>query len=154
AQAQNLDFEAGQVGAEPSGWIVPHAIRDGGYHVSVVEEKPHGGKRCVLVQGAPNKANIFGNVLQRVDATPYRGKKLRLRASVRTQGRAQLWMRVDQANGDMGFFDNMDDRPITSGDWREYTIEGEIEKDAAVLNFGMMLIGDGKAWLDDVKLEI
>src|SRR5262249_20015886 len=150
AHADNLDLESAEASGEPTGWIVPPVVRDGGYRVRVVDEKPHGGKHCVLVEGAPKTGNIFGNVLQRIDATPYRGKKVRLRATVRAQGRAQLWMRADLANGDLGFFDNMDDRPITSGDWREYTIEGEIEKDAAVLNFGMMLIGEGKAWLDDV----
>ena len=152
ARAENLDFEA--PGAEPAGWLVPPAVRQGGYRVHVVDDHPHGGKRAVLVEGAANQPNMFGNIMQRIDATPYRGKKIRLRAAVRAQGRAQLWVRVDEKDGALGFFDNMQDRPITSGDWREYTIEGDVDKDAAVLNFGMMLIGEGKAWLDDVKLEV
>ena len=152
ARADNLDFE--KLGIEPAGWLVPLVVRQGGYQVRVVEDHPHGGKRCLLLEGTPNQPNLFGNIMQRIDAAPYRGKKIRLRAAVRAQGRAQLWMRVDEISGMTGFFDNMQDRPITSGEWQEYTIEGDIESDAAVLNFGMMLIGAGKAWLDDVKLEV
>jgi C-terminal processing protease CtpA/Prc len=53
----------------------------------------------------------------------------------------------------MGFFDNMNDRPIRSAEWAYYEITGEVAPDAESLNFGMMLQGSGKAWLDDVTLE-
>ena len=52
----------------------------------------------------------------------------------------------------MGFFNNMDDRPIRSADWQYNEIVGDIDDDAIAINIGMMLIGKGKAWLDDVSL--
>ncbi len=51
------------------------------------------------------------------------------------------------------FFDNMFDRPITSGEWRFYEIVGDVEEDAKDLSFGMTLAGRGKAYLDDVSIE-
>ena len=47
------------------------------------------------------------------------GQIVRLRASVRVEsgGKAQLQLRVDRADGKLGFFDNMGDRPITSSTW-------------------------------------
>ena len=57
--------------------------------------------------------------MQSIDATPYRGKRLRFRAAVKMAeagagGRAQLWFRVDLAaqggTPRTGFFDNMQDR--------------------------------------------
>jgi hypothetical protein len=62
-------------------------------------------------------------------------------------------MRVDRAANKPGFFDNMSDRPITSAQWREYEIIGDIDEDATVLNIGVILPGKGKAWLDAVSVE-
>ncbi len=98
----------------------------------------------------------FGNLLQAIDARPWRGRIVRLRAAVRAEvagtGRAQLWLRVDRAGGGMGFFDNMGDRPITSPEWREYVLEGPVAGDAEQIYFGLMLLGEGKAWIDAVDL--
>lgn len=72
----------------------------------------------------------FGNVMQSIDATPLRGKRVRFRAAVRAEGRAQLWLRVDRQGGARGLFDNMQDRPILSAEWKEYEIEGPVADDA------------------------
>ena len=157
AAAQNLDLEAdGKPGDTPPGWYVPTAAREAGYHVSLADEKPYAGKRCVVVEGKPKSPQGFGNVMQRIDARPYRGKRVRLRAAVRNGGPAPaaLWLRVDRKDGVMGFFDNMMDRPITATEWRQYEIVGDVDDDAEALNFGMMVIGEGRAWLDAVTLDV
>ena len=97
--------------------------------------------------------------MQAFDATPYRGKRVRFRAAVRTAGadandRAQLWFRVDRTDHAMGFFDNMGDRPIRVPEWQYFDITGDIDSDAERINIGMMLIGKGKAWIDDVSFEV
>ncbi len=95
----------------------------------------------------------FGNVMQAIAARPLRGKRVRFRAAVRVEGQAQLWLRVDRQDRAIGFFDNMRDRPIRSAEWNEYEIEGPVADDAEEIYFGMMLIGEGKAWLDAVELS-
>lgn len=151
----NLDFESGASGAVPPGWIAPGVAF--GYPVNLAAEGCKQGKQCVRVSGKPESANAFGNVMQTIDATAYRGKRVRLRGAVRVEGAgafAGLWMRVDRPARMMGFFDNMQDRPIHSAEWAYYEITGDIADDAATLNIGMLLRGEGTAWLDDVTLEV
>lgn len=152
----NPDFEQGTVGQVPDGWRSPSS--GGGYAAEVVEENPKTGKRAaVLRSGATPQGNPapFGNLMQSIDATSFRGRRVRFRAAVRTEtpaARAQLWMRVDRSGQQSGFFDNMGDRPISSPEWRYYEIVGDIDEDAASINIGMMLMGTGRAWLDDVSI--
>jgi C-terminal processing protease CtpA/Prc len=149
----NLDFEEGVVGQVPSGWISPTTPN---YAAELSEDSPKSGRRSVLLHDTPagTTAIQFGNLMQAIDAAPFRGRRVRLRAAVRTESsaRAQLWMRVDRVGDQRGFFDNMQDRPITIGEWRYYEIVGDVDEDAAVLTVGMILIGKGKAWLDDVSI--
>lgn len=158
ASLVNPDFELGNVDQTPEGWISPTS--GVGYPAKVVEENPKTGKRSALLHSlpeAPMDARVFGNLMQMIDATRFRGRRVRFRAAVRMEGadamaRAQLWFRVDRVGQQMGFFNNMDDRPITSKEWQYYEIGGDIDDDAVVVNIGMMLNGKGKAWLDDVSL--
>lgn len=154
----NPDFEQGTLGQLPDGWASPTSSL--GYAAELIEENPKVGKRAALLRSLPEAQidrQAFGNLMQTIDATPFRGRGVRFRAAVRIEGaertaRAQLWMRVDRPGQQPGFFDNMDDRPVTSAQWQYYEISGVIAEDAAVVNIGMMLIGKGKAWLDDVSL--
>lgn len=156
----NLNLEQGEAGKVPIGWFAPAASVTPTYSVKLTEENPRSGKRSAVIIGTGKpKPNTFGNLMQSIDAAPYRGKRVRFRAAVRTEvsgagNQAQLWFRVDRADNQMGYFDNMQDRPITSKDWGEYEIKGEIAPDAARINFGLLLLGEGKAWLDAVSLEI
>ncbi|MCI0615725.1 hypothetical protein L0244_22290, partial [bacterium] len=69
-------------------------------------------------------------MVQSIDATPYRGKTVRLavlaRAEVSSdQAGAALVLRIDLPNG-YGFFDNMEGRLIRNAQWQEYSIEGPV----------------------------
>ena len=97
--------------------------------------------------------------MQSFDATPYRGRRIRFRAAVRADvagagNRAQLWLRVDRKGANTGFFDNMQDRPIVEASWRDYQIVGDVAEDAEGISLGLMLLGNGRAWLDAVRFEI
>ncbi|HEV8138334.1 MAG TPA: hypothetical protein VGP81_01060 [Pyrinomonadaceae bacterium] len=151
----NLDFEQGTLGQVPDGWHCPTTVN---YGAEITPEQPKSGKYSAVLFSKETAAagSPFGNLMQAFDARPYRGRRVRFRASVRMEGqagRAQLWMRVDRTGNKIGFFDNMMDRPITSGEWREYEIAGNIADDAEVLNIGMLLLRKGKAWLDAVSIE-
>jgi hypothetical protein len=154
---KNLDLEQGELGQVPSDWVFPPVCAEAGYKLALSEEKPFAGRRCAVLSRREG-TEAFGNVLQFVDATGYRGKRVRFRAAVRADvagsgNQAMLWMRVDNPNG-TGFFDNMSDRPITSKEWKHYEIVGDIADDAQSIVFGMMLLGNGSAALDDVSFEI
>jgi hypothetical protein len=92
----------------------------------------------------------------------YRGKRIKLRAAVRTAvkgsgNQVYLWLRVSkQGFGPQaqGFYHNMADSPITASEWREYEIVGEVAADAETIDYGLALVGEGRAWLDAVMVEI
>jgi hypothetical protein len=156
----NLGFEEGQPGQIPKGWFVPTPSATSGYTATLTDQNPKTGRFCaVLSHTSQTPPSIFGNLMQSFDAIPYRGKTVRFRAAVRLQPatfgeRAQLWLRVDRKNRQMGFFDNMGDRPITAPDWRHYDIVGDIDDDAVAINIGLMLFGAGKVWIDDASFEV
>lgn len=156
----NSGFEEGQPGQAPDHWRVPKIP---GYHVLISDEDPKSGKQCVTIKRGTEKPGPFGNVMQGINAAPFRGKRVRYRAAVRTEiegheGSAHLWMRVDLTAKDgkrrSGFFDNMSNRPIRKNDWDYYEIVGDIAEDAETIVVGMFLRGSGQAWMDDVSLEI
>jgi len=99
----------------------------------------------------------FGNAVlfQTLDAEALRGASLRFAGygrAVDSGARAQLWLRVDRGDA-MGFFDNMGDRPVTSQDWSEMEIVGQVDDDASQIVLGT-LVYDGAAAFDALELEI
>ena len=153
----NLDFRASEPGKPPAGWLVPLATQ--GYPAVVTEQCAETGNRCALLRSEKVASpGPFGNLMQYLDATEYRGRQVRYRASVRIDSaagaRAALWLRVDRPNQQMGFFDNMMDRPILSPTWAKYEINGEVSADAVGIAFGVMLIGgEGTVYFDQVSFE-
>ena len=158
--ASNLDFESPSTDSTSiTGWFTPTNFH-GYYNASVQKAHAYQGKQCaqIVCLKDPKELNEFGNVMQSIPAASYAGKTVRFRAAVRvvpgSKGHAQLWMRADLRGGGMGFFDNMDDRPIELYDWQYYEIVGLIDSNAAVLNYGCMLIGAGAIEFDDVSITV
>lgn len=152
-------FEHDPVGAVPAGWFLPKPSVDAGYALAVTEASAALGKHSAALTGERGDGHAFGNCMRSVDAAPYRGKRVRLSAAVRCepadeQSVALLWFRVDRPDRQVGFFDNMSDRPIRSRDWQRYEIVGDVNGDAQALALGMLLIGGGTAMFDEVVLEI
>lgn len=98
----------------------------------------------------------FATLMQSISAEPWRGKRVRLTAQVRTRGaqRAQLWMRVDGQNRQVLAFDSMTNRPITgSRPWRSYAIVVDVPRTATSMSYGFLLAGQGTVWADDFRIE-
>jgi erythromycin esterase len=156
--AVNLSFEDGPLAGAPKGWTTSRQAAEEGWTVLVTDRDPFEGKFAVAISRARTDApKTFGNVLQRIDATPWRGKRIRLRAAVKadvagTGGQAQLWMRIDRPGGKPGFFNNMDDRPIRDPEWRVYEIVGDVAEDAEAIAFGLFVLTGGKGYVDAVSL--
>src|ERR1017187_6977861 len=148
----NLDFEAETPGRAPSGWFVPTA----GYVAEIRHEGCKAGSGCVaLLPPATPSSAPFGNIMQAFSAEQFRGKTVRLRAWIRVDkadagDHAQMWLRIDRPGMQMGLFDNMGDRPITSSEWVNYEIGGEVEADAMSINIGVMSIGKARGWVDEI----
>lgn len=157
----NPGFEEGQAGDFPPGWTAAQKDENEGFWIRIVDEQPARGKQCAQILPAVKErppGSRYGSLRQSIDATPFRGRRVRFRAAVRTaveegKGRAQLWMRVDRKNEQPGFFETMTDRPITSPRWEWYEIVGDVAVDAERITVGMMFYGEGAAWIDSTSLE-
>ncbi len=104
-----------------------------------------------------NNTQKYAPFSQSIDAISYRGKEIKLLAKAKAQvsgkeNNGHLWLKVNKENKQIGFFNNMDDRPIVIDDWKEYEIIGTVDKDAKLISFGGFLRKEGKIWFDDFKL--
>jgi hypothetical protein len=180
---RNLKFEEGVVGKVPPGWFVPALPNDADYLPglrlrpfslawlrellpkdadSLAELRRTGcrsGVGCAVVRVPANEPRPLSDLMQSFGAAAYRGKVVRLRAWLRLEAsgpddRAQMWLSVDREHHRAGFYDNMDDRPVRSPEWTQCQIVGKIEQDAVFIDIGIMSIGRGRAWVDDVSFEI
>ena len=105
------------------------------------------------------QATDWGAITQSVDAKPYVGKKFKLQAAVKVQlidttAEAEIWVRIDKPNKKMGFFYNMMDKPIRTKDWKIFSIEGKVDKDAGFIVFGGLYSRRGIFYFDDFKLSV
>ena len=161
----NPDLEESNESGAPEGWTFAGPA---GRTVKSDGDNPASGERSAMIDttqiadGAANSS--FANLMQVLDGNPYCGKRVRFRAAVRTAelkgGKAQLWFRVDRQsinkNGqpEFGAFDNMQDRPIVGEKWQHHEIVLHVDDDAQRIVVGLLMIGKGKAWLDDTSFEI
>lgn len=130
-----------------------------GYDVTIDTETKLSGASSVCLSQSPSATNHkFGTIVQAVSASKFSGKKLRFSGYVKTRdvtSHAGLWLRVDSSERGTVAFDNMQRRPITgTNDWYKYEIVLDIPEDGAMINFGALLAGDGKIWIDDLSFEI
>ncbi|SRR5258708_7138409 len=67
---------------------------------------------------------------------------------------ASLWMRIDGEQRRLDF-DNMNDRAVSgTNDWKLYSVVLDVPNDAKNIFFGVLLIGKGQAWADDLTFEV
>jgi erythromycin esterase len=160
----NLDFESGETGKIPAEWRPLQAVPEKyDFNIATSEDRPHSGKRCAMIARLPGKhyGEMMGGLTQRLNATSYRDKRIRLRVAARAEikgigDNAYVILRVTkQGIGPQSTaFDSRDKNPIASAEWREYEIVADVPKDADTISYGLFLVGDGKAWLDTVLIEV
>jgi hypothetical protein len=157
AAPNNLDFQKGTPGAVPTGW---GAIKGQGYSAELADAGCRGTGRCAVVTGSATPGRLrFGNLMQSFQADAYRGKTVRLRAWLKMEAvdpndAAQMWFRVDSPNAKVTAFDNMQDRPVQTAEWKLVEIVGKVGADAQLINFGVMSVGKGRAWVDGISFDV
>lgn len=97
------------------------------------------------------EAGMFGTMLQGIQATDYRGKRIMVSAFLKTNDveNGALWFRVDDIFGDPLQFDNMANRGLIGDqDWTHCSCVLDIPEDAVYIHFGVLLEGTGVIWID------
>lgn len=146
-----LAFEAPVTGSMPGGWF-------GGPAGTIFADDKivHSGRWSVRLQRDATSANSFSTLTVGVPLE-FTGKTVELRGYLRTEQVSEfagLWMREDGETTSLAF-DNMQSRQIKGNtDWTEYSIKLPVNPDATQLFFGVLVVGTGKAWADDLKLLI
>jgi erythromycin esterase len=162
--AVNLDFEAGEPGDFPVGWTAAGGTAQVEWDVALTREDARIGTQAVVIRrnDKGGYGETAGELHQRIDATPWRGQRVTLGASVRIDdvaeaSRGYLWMRVTRPAEpwpETVFYEYMAERPITSPEWGDYEITADIHDDAGIISYGFAFVGPGQAWLDAVSLGL
>ena len=118
----------------------------------------HNGKAAAFIQS--NKANETRKAAleQWTLAEIYQGKRVRLKAFLKTEaveGYSGIYMEAENKRGKMLVSDWMRSRVVKgTNDWRAYEIVLDVPKRTSTLIYGFFLRGSGKVWLDDVQVEV
>jgi erythromycin esterase len=163
----NLDFEEGDLGEVPAGWFPQSAglarLRNFDFDVATSKDLPYRGDRSAVISRPPGRhyGETFGYLRQEIEAALYQGRRVRIRAAVRTDvtgqaNQAHLSLRATKIPGapSSGSNEIVSDLSITSDEWAEYEIVIDVPTDAEVIEYGLALVGDGRAWLDAVSIEV
>lgn len=88
-----------------------------------------------------------------------KGKEIKFSGWIKTQdvknGYAGLWWRVADKENNTLQFENMNENGVSgSKEWSEVSITMDIDENAATINFGCLMTGEGSAWFDNLKISI
>ena len=148
----NLDFEKVVPNAKAKGWYQG----GDGFSVFVDSTVSFSGKNSLCIQKIGTGS--FGVATSSFPIEEAKGKYLKYSGYIKTEniteGYAGLWWRVDGSNGVLNF-DNMSSRGAKgTTDWTKYIIEFKIDEKLTNINFGVLLPGNGKAWFDNLSIEL
>jgi hypothetical protein len=158
----NAGFEStlpGKLGAPEGWWVVQHAGP-----LSYIFESDamvrHGGERSLRVANVGPEP--FGAIYQTVPAAAHRGKTLRLSAWLRTDATAGnrfgsgAGLKLHSVRGGypLEVAEMRRDAVHGTTDWTRYEIALKISAEADGIEAGLVLFGPGKAWIDDVALDV
>ena len=165
-QPANLDFEANSPGEAPDDWVVWSKFQRLGVQLLVDGDNPYHGAHSAIIHRPEgiSYGEIAPNLTQRIDAAPYRGKTIRLRAAARAelQEPAFAFLRLviepgllqSAHDGATPLFDSLDSERIESSAWKIYEIEAEVAEEADFISYGIYLRDSGSVWIDFVRIDI
>jgi hypothetical protein len=111
-----------------------------------------------IINANKPQREMEGIVLQYIDATPFKGKKIIFKAFSRFESddqfsQGQMWLQVNINREEVHSINSLE-KPILNNEWAEYQVEAEIPENAENIMLALVLIGEGKIWFDETKLEI
>ncbi len=129
------------------------------YQVDIDKHVYNTGTKSATIKSVVEEFEVgeFGTIMQQFSAKSFLGKRVRFSGFVKTEevdDWCGLWMRIDNALSVVLKLDNMQSRPIVgTTEWNHYACVLDVPQDAAILNIGILLIGKGQVWLDNVSFQ-
>ena len=127
------------------------------FELTLDREVRHSGEHSASVRCREGRCPGFATPMQTIRSSHYLEKRVRLSAWVKADedARARIWMRIDGVDGSVLAFDNMEHRAKKGPfDWTLQGVVLLVPKDAALINYGLIVEGKGAAWIDDVVFEV
>ena len=126
------------------------------FSISVSTAIQRTGAASAHIRGGERAANGMATMAQSIRADAFRGKRVRLSAYLRTADAqaAGVWLRVDGQTKPITLA-NMSGRLIKgTTDWRRYDIVLDVPAQTIGLAYGVMVLGRGDIWVDDVSVQV
>ena len=143
-------FEVVKAGEAPPGWRVTPMPRQLEYKLIVSGAKCASGAQCLVVERTKGAVSTgVGTAATRVDATPYRGKRVRVSASARVAGKGP---------GDEAFLlaltreDAPSSAQVSGPSWQKVSVDVDVPADAERIVIGLTVTGAAKGGLDDLTI--
>jgi hypothetical protein len=128
-----------------------------GYEATRDGDVKREGKASCRIEGKTPEADSFLMLSQVFRSKDYRGKRVRFSGQVKTEkldGEARLFMRVDTEDA-LHAIDNSGDRFVKgTTDWTKVEIVLDVPDADADIQIGVLASGKGKAWFDDLAVEV
>ncbi len=156
APTLRLDFESTATGTAPEGWNASE-VEAWGWTLAADETKAHSGKRSLhLAVTEPHGGSGF---TWTTDATPFRGRVVRVELTYRNHGDAPpILVEVERPGHAVPFRGAiaMPPAPAEGGTeeaWRTVSLEGGVAPDATTVTVRILPPGRGwEGWIDDLAI--
>ena len=161
----NLNFEESNVNESPKGWITWSKFNRLGVTMTTSNDA-YSGKKSLMIHRPNDLAygEIGSHVFQSIDATPYLGKKIRLKAAAKAEIDSSTFAFLHlliEANtedetysGDPPLFDSLDKFRLEGNEWQEVVIEAYVPGNAHTITYSAHLRDFGTVWIDAIEIEI
>ena len=138
------------------GWRrVGNARQD--FEISLDRETRRRGNASGRLECIVKRSTGIGTLEQDFTPEAYLGQRIRLTAWLKGEnaGRAMLFMRTENDSGQVLEFGNTQDHAFHGTfEWRKTEIVLDVSPKSTVVQMGLILDGSGKAWMDDVSIEV
>lgn len=139
----------------PKGWSI-QGSKPAAYEIKLDPGQKSERGNSISIQ-SKGESNGMATLMQAVKADDFRGKRVRFSGHIKGEGVkswAALWMRVDNVDGTVSAFDNMEKRAFRGdGNWKLYEVVLDIPNDGATISFGALLSGSGHVWVGGLDFQ-
>ena len=118
------------------------------------QKSPQGNSISIQSKG---ETDGMATLMQVIKADDFRGKRVRFSGHIKGEGVkswAALWLRINNADGTVSAFDNMEKRAFRgSGDWKRHEVVLDVPNDSSTISFGALLSGSGHVWVGGLDFQ-
>lgn len=150
---KNPGFEDAAVAGAMTGWT---AMVHGGdsYRIEPDESQKFDGARSLVIENTGDPE--WGAAIQTIRAERFAGKEIELSARLKMQDVTTpgffLLLRTTQMGRELGMVKTQE-KLIGDADWRVIRLRSLVPAETTHLEVNLTLQGDGRVWVDDVRID-